>query len=173
MKFDGPIPGQSLTSAPKAAPWERPPEIVDPEQAMAMHIERLNNEEMMENIVDMLELDIDVVTLTQGIVRGAVAAGVHSIDVGLIVSPVIHEFIVGVAEDAGIEFDEGLEDVKGKEKAKRAIEKAKAEKMLRKVLKEDRGPEAEPMPDMGQDEAAIEPEAPMEVAPKGLMARRV
>lgn len=182
MKFDGPIPGQSLTGAPKAMPWERPPEITDPEEAIALHITRLNNEERIEAIVDMLQLDIDVKTLTEGIVRGGVANGVHSIDVGLIVSPVIHEFIVSVAEEAGIEFDEGLEDKKGKEKGRTAVQKAKAEAALEKALKAIKGSKGTTPTDdleMALSEAPIESdevmeEVPMEepMAPKGLMARR-
>ena len=30
-----PIPGQSLTDEPKNYPWENPPEITDPEEAIA------------------------------------------------------------------------------------------------------------------------------------------
>lgn len=182
MKIDGPIPGQSLTGAPKSMPWERPPEINDPEKAIALHITRLNNEERIEAIIDMLQLDIDVKTLTEGIVRGGVANGVHSVDVGLIVSPVIHEFIVSIAEEAGIEFDEGLEDKKGKEKGRTAVEKAKAEAALEKALKSRKGSKATTPTDdleMAVGEAPIESdsmmeEEPMEEVPmtKGLMARR-
>ena len=30
MQFERPVPGQSLTTTPKSAPYERPPEITDP-----------------------------------------------------------------------------------------------------------------------------------------------
>jgi hypothetical protein len=182
MKFDAPIPGQSLTGAPKAYPWERPPEINDPEQAIALHISRLNNEDRIGAIVDMLQMEMDVKTLTEGIVRGAVANGVHSVDVGLLVAPVVHEFIVSLAEEAGIEFDEGLVDTKGKEKSRTAVEKAKAEVALEKALKTRKGGKASTPTDdleMAFSEAPIESdevmdEMPMEepMAPKGLMARK-
>lgn len=29
MQFERPVPGQSLTTTPKSAPYERPPEITD------------------------------------------------------------------------------------------------------------------------------------------------
>ena len=182
MRIDGPIPGQSLTGAPKAYPWERPPEIVVPEEAIALHITRLNNEERIEAIVDMLQLDIDVKTLTEGIVRGGVANGVHSVDVGLLVAPVVHEFIVSIAEEAGIEFDEGLEDKKGKEKGRSAVQKAKAEAALEKALKARKGSKATTPADdleMAVSEAPIESDGDMDgmpmgepMAPKGLMSRR-
>lgn len=182
MKFEGPIPGQSLTGAPKAMPWERPPEINDPEKAIEIHITRLNNEEKIEAIIDMLQMDIDVKTLTEGIMRAGVANGVHSIDVGLLVAPVVHEFIVSIAEEAGIEYDEGLEDKGKKEKGRKAVEKAKAEAALEKALK-GRKPSkgTTPTDDLegAVSDAPIEPDGAMEEevmvepeAPRGLMARR-
>lgn len=182
MKFDGPIPGQSLTGAPKAYPWERPPEVVDPEKAIEIHIARLNNEEKIEALLEMLQMGIDVKTLTEGIARAGVANGVHSIDVGLLVAPVVHEFIVSIAEEAGIEFDEGLEDKAKKEKGRKSVEKAKAEIALEKALQARRGKKAAtPTEDleMALPEAPVEAEVGLEevdmaeqAMPKGLMARR-
>ncbi len=34
MMYDRPIPGQSLTTEPKNAPYENPPEIVDVDEAI-------------------------------------------------------------------------------------------------------------------------------------------
>ena len=50
----------------------------------------------------MLELGVDVVTLTEGILRAAVAMGKHSIDVSLIIGPIIHELIKSNADVTGI-----------------------------------------------------------------------
>ena len=35
--FAAPIPGQSLTTEPKGLPFERPPKIVDPIEALDLH----------------------------------------------------------------------------------------------------------------------------------------
>ena len=87
-QFNAPIPGQSLTTEPKGFPWERPPEIVDPEEAIQMHLTRLSDPKKLSAVLDLIELEgLDVYTLTKGIMRGAVAGGIHSIDVGLIVAP--------------------------------------------------------------------------------------
>lgn len=110
-QFSGPIPGQSLTTTPKNFPWERPPEIVDPEEAIQMHITRLSNPEMLEAALNLIEFEgLDIKTVTQGIMRGAVAKGIHNIDVGLIVAPVVHEFIKEATKAAGIEAEDGFED---------------------------------------------------------------
>lgn len=107
---DIPMPGQSLTREPKAAPYERPPQIVDPEEALDWHLDRLSEDDRKEALVDAAEFDIDVVTLTQGLLRGAVAEGRHSVDVSLLIAPIIHEFICGVLDAAGVDYDEGFED---------------------------------------------------------------
>lgn len=166
-QFDAPIPGESLTKAPGSMPYERPPEISDPEEAIQMHLMRLSKPEMMQDMMDMLELDVDVVTLTEGILRSAVATGVHSIDVSLAIAPVIHEFIKTSAEDAGIEFNEGLDDPKAKEKRK-AITKAKAAKMIEKFRKEKKNKKEQPI----EEEPAMEEPMDMPVESKGFFKRR-
>ncbi len=98
--FDAPIPGQSLTDTPKNAPYERPPEIVDPIEAIDTHIAKLNEDGAMEDVLYFLEMGVDLKTMVQGILRSAVVSGIHSIDVSLIIAPVVHEYIKGFA-DAG------------------------------------------------------------------------
>ena len=40
--FDAPIPGQSLTSAPKNRPWRNPPQLAKVEDAMEYYLPRLS-----------------------------------------------------------------------------------------------------------------------------------
>ena len=51
MVLDGPITGQSLTAPPKNAPYERPPELTDPDDALMVHLDTLNDAETMEGVV--------------------------------------------------------------------------------------------------------------------------
>lgn len=62
MAFERPIPGQSLTTEPKNAPYERPPEIVDPIEALNVHIENLLKPGAMEDALYFLEYGVDLVT---------------------------------------------------------------------------------------------------------------
>ena len=59
--YDRPIPGQSLTTEPKNAPYENPPEITDPDEALMVHLDHLNNEEAAEDILDFIEARISSV----------------------------------------------------------------------------------------------------------------
>lgn len=132
--LNAPIPGQSLTTPPKNFAWERPPEITDPEEAIQMHLARLHNPDMLESILNLIELEeIDVSTLTKGILRGAVSNGIHNIDVGLVVAPVIHEYIKQAATAAGLTPEDGFEDKKAKEQQRQSVIAAKARKQLEKM----------------------------------------
>tara|TARA_X000001382_G_scaffold129716_1_gene122444 strand:- start:2793 stop:3374 length:582 start_codon:yes stop_codon:yes gene_type:complete len=110
MQFERPIPGQSLTTPPKSAPFERPPEIADPVKALDYHLDILDNPKAIEEAMFMLKMGIDLVSLVEGITRNAVFEGVHSVDVSLIISPVIHEHIKGYADSLGVDYEEGFED---------------------------------------------------------------
>ena len=170
--FNAPIPGQSLTTEPKNYPWENPPEYANPEDALMWHMDRLDNPETTKACMGLLELGLDVVTLTEGILRGAVSEGIHTIDTSLIIGPVIHEYLTGTADAAGIEYKEGLSDNK---MDMDALNSQAREQEARKILEDidneediDLSPmKEEPM----QEEMPMEQPEMQEEKPKGLMAR--
>jgi len=164
---DRPIPGQSLTAEPRSQAFERPPEVVDPIEALDLHLDNLSKEGAMEDAMYFLEAGLDLVTLVQGILRSAVMEGIHTIDVSLIIAPVVHEYIKGFAEIAKIEYDEGFEDAEGKKVLAYKRDVARAKKMMKK-LKEEKDSEApapEPMEEPELDDQEQEPDK------TGLMAR--
>ena len=132
MQFNRPVPGQSLTSTPKGAPYERPPEINDPVKALDYHLDILDNPKAVEQAMFMLEMGVDLSTLVEGITRNAVMEGIHSIDISLIVAPVIHEYLKGYADSLGVKYDEGFED-KGEDER---VSYARNEMLARKFLAE-------------------------------------
>lgn len=100
------IPGQSLTDTPKNYPWERPAEIADPNDAVKYHIDRVSEEEVIDNVLDALEFGVPAKTLSEAMMSGAVASGIHTIDVSLIIEPIVRDFIMKAADMAGIEYKE-------------------------------------------------------------------
>lgn len=161
---DRPIPGQSLTAEPRGQAYERPPEVVDPIEALDLHLDNLSREDAMEDAMYFLEAGLDLQTLVQGILRSAVMQGIHSIDVSLIIAPVIHEHIKGFADAAGVEYDEGFEDVEGKKALSYRRNAAAAKEMMEQMDDE------EPM-DMAMEEQEEPPMVPEEPKKAGLMAR--
>ena len=99
-----PIPGQSLTDEPSNFAWERPPEITDPNEAVVFHLDRLSEEPVMESVLFLMEFGYPTDVLTRSMLTAAVGEGIHSIDVSLIVAPVIEEELGYMARTAGIEY---------------------------------------------------------------------
>lgn len=132
MDFSGPIPGQSLTLEPKGFPWERPAEIADPEKALQHELKRISEPQVLGSIFDAIEVyELDVNTLTKGIARAGVSQGLYTIDVAMLISPVIHEFIKQAASSSGLDPEDGFEDKTAREEDKRQREIALAKKMMK------------------------------------------
>ena len=167
--FPAPIPGQSLTTEPKNYPWERTPEISKPEEAALHTIENVNQPKKIEAILDMLELGIDLVTLTEGILRNNVTEGMYSIDVSILIAPVIHEFLKGHAERSGIEYDEGINEEEGsREEIEYTIRQKKSEKLLKKFKEKEMLNSNDSMPEAMLEDVTMEKETMSEDIPEGI-----
>ena len=173
MQFDRPIPGQALTTPSKSAPYERLPDVTDPREALELHLDNLMKEGAMDDVLFFLEEGLDLVTLVEGIVRSAVMEGIHSIDISLIIAPVLHEFIKGAALRAGIEFEEGFENKKDKQAITYSRNVSRAKRMLKELKGEDK-PDPMSLEDTEMPEPQETMEEPMEEPEQqGLMARRM
>jgi hypothetical protein len=107
--FDRPIPGQSLTAELGGRPWQTPYQYATVEETLDYYIPRFANEEVTEQVLDVLEMGVPVTSLANTIQLGSVMEGKHSIDVGMLVMPVIMELIMYIADTANIEYSTGLE----------------------------------------------------------------
>jgi len=155
---DRPIPGQSLTTTPGNAQYEQPPKIVDPEKALKFHLGNISKPKQMEDILEFVDQGVDIRSIVEGVLRGGVMNGIHSIDVSLIIAPVIHEFIRGVPLAAGMQFKDGFDQDDEIDEAMYSIKKPVEEP-------------TEELPEELPEEPAVE-EMPMkEEKPSGLMAR--
>lgn len=110
MKFDGPIPGQSLTTQPKNYPWERPPETSDPDEAIVHHLTRLAQPKVMDRVLDAVTAGLPVSMVTELVLTGAVAKGIHSIDISMMIAPVVHDYLVNLLEEEKVEYKEFFDD---------------------------------------------------------------
>lgn len=139
--FDGAIPGESLTGTPKGYPWERPPVTADPEVAIIHHVERLSQPEIEDNILDALEFGLPISYLADLALTGGVAQGIHSIDVSLVIAPVIHEYIRSIAESSGMPYKEffGSEGNKPDPEEKKALAMDAVTEALASAKEEDPG----------------------------------
>jgi len=105
--LDRPIPGMSLTAELGNRPWQQPPQYSTVEEALQWYIPRLINPEMTDQLLDVIESGLPLTTIADAMQSGGVMEGKHSLDVGILILPVLIETMAYLAEEAGIEYDEG------------------------------------------------------------------
>lgn len=159
--FDAPIPGQALTAELGNRPWQSAPQFATVDDAMDYYMERMSSEEFMVQLVDVLEAGVPVTTLANTIQMGSVMDGIHSVDVGMLILPMLMEMIMMVGDSAGIKYDKGLEDP-NKPKIRDSLFAKMIAKYENKVNNTDMDKEV-------QEEVEEQVET---VQPSGLMARR-
>ncbi len=131
--FNGPIPGQSLTTTPGNYPWEQPPQTENPDEALLYHISRMADEDFVDGATTLMELDVPIEALTNTILTSAVGDGIHTIDVGIIIAPSVHKELVSLAKMTGIEYKEFFSD----EAEKEALEKKKLKALVLHKMKKN------------------------------------
>ncbi len=105
---DGPIPGENYTSDTKNYAWHRPPEFTKPDEAIDYLTKMFMREEAMASVIGMLELQIDVVTITDMLITKGISQGKWAVDLGLIIAGPISHMIVIMAKGFDIPFKLGL-----------------------------------------------------------------
>ena len=104
-QFGAPIPGNSLlTHSPGERPWERPSELNTVEEATRFYITRLAKEEIIDDLMASLVSGIAINPIAEALTLSQVMRGRHSLDVALLVKPVIMEFLAAVADNNDIDY---------------------------------------------------------------------
>ena len=158
--FDAPIPGQSLTAELGSRPWQSKPQYTTVDEAIKYYMDRLTSDEFMDQVLDVLELGVSVVDIADIIQTSSVMEGLHTVDVGVLVSPVIVEMIMFIADSADIKYVTGLDNPE-----KDKVSPAKISKII-KELREEMDEKETEVTDTEEEEMSIQEE------PKGLMSRR-
>jgi len=161
VTFDAPIPGQSLTHEVGARPWQQPAQYTTVEGALDWYLSRFEQRETTEELLNVMEMGIPLTVIANSLQLGAVLEGVHSIDVGILVTPVLIEMMAYIAEQNDIEFKIGTEEEESPKPSESLISAAIQGLEERGVVGDE-----EPMAEEEETETEEEEE------PKGLMARR-
>ena len=158
VSLSRPIPGQSLTHELRARPWQNPPQFTTVEESMDWYLERFDNPEIVQELLSVMESGVPISTIANSMQLGAVLQGVHSIDVGVLVMPILIEIMKTLAEKTDTKYVMGDEP----EETDRA-----SDAVLDSAVNKIKGMNLKDMP----EEEMMEEEEPQE-EPVGLMARR-
>lgn len=162
--LDRPIPGQSMTAELGGRPWQQPPQYKTVEEALDYYIPSLESEEVSIQLLDVLEMGIPVTSVANAMQTASVMDGKHSVDVGVLVLPVLIELIMLIADTAGIEYTSGLDPDKS------ILNKTLINKAIRNYEKE-KEKEDTPLEDVGVIETIESLKEAPEEKSGGLMSR--
>ena len=157
--IDAPIAGQSLTSEVGGWPWEQPPQYSTVEEALEFYLPRLTEPTLQNDLMNVIEMGLPLTTIANALQQGAVMQGTHSLDVGILVMPVIMEMLAYLATERGIEFNMGTNV---------EVDDGPSAVAVKLALKKLKDKEGEP-----EEKPEEEPENVVEEPIGGLMSRRM
>ena len=95
--FDFPVPGHSLTDEPEKWNWDKPPQTVDPDKAVAKVIERIEKPETKEHFLRLMAGGVSVEEIVNTIGLGGFTEGEWSPDVAEIIKPPLAVYFIALA----------------------------------------------------------------------------
>ena len=104
QRFSGPVPGQAMTAGEKSRPWFNPPKYNTVEEAMEFYLEKLSSEQQSIKLLSVIKKGLPLTSLSETITTGGVMEGLHTIDVALLLNPILVEFMKGLSELAKVEY---------------------------------------------------------------------
>ena len=164
VSLNRPIPGMGMTAEVGSRPWQSPPQYKTVEDALDFYIPRLTEESFNDQLLDVMEMGIPLTTIASSIQLAGVMQGKHTVDVGVLVMPVLIEMMAFIGDDADIEYVIGTEASKDTD----SISNSKIS-LAMKSLKE-RLPEAL---EQNDNEDIEETPEEIEQPASGLMSRRM
>jgi hypothetical protein len=121
-------PGISWTDEPRSTPWSTPPKYVKVSDVASVYIGTLSQPSVINRAVDLIETKIPIAAIANALMLTGVAEGTHTIDTGILVTPVIIEMLVTLAEIHGVDYEvfdkEPSDDIVPDRIIKNALKKA-------------------------------------------------
>lgn len=109
-------PGISWTAEDQGRPWLRPPKFTNLSDVAQTYIDRLADPQTINDLLDALETEVPLATLAEAIMLNGVGAGLHTLDAGILVMPVIMEMMKTVAVFHDIKTTDFAADLDAKTK---------------------------------------------------------
>jgi hypothetical protein len=159
--FNGPVPGESLTREPGNAPWEQPAQFDTVQQVVGFYVDKFDDDDALEGLLNVLDKGMAVEHFVSSLLLYGEMEGKHTTDVSILAGPVLHKYIVFLADSAGIQYKE-FQDSPKPDKLKEDLLSNLS--FTEEELADDESVEESPMVLKEPEEAPI--------APKGLIKRR-
>ena len=160
LSFDRPIPGMAMTHEVGARPWQTPPALTTVEEATDYYVERMGTDQFKAQLIDVMEMGVPLTTLANTIQLASVMEGMHTVDVGILMIPILVELMIAIGDSADVKYQTGME---GMENERGTV--------ANRIIMKEKSMTQEDMPIEENVEQATQEEQPQE-EPMGLMSRR-
>ena len=147
-------PGVSWTAPEKSRPWQQPPQLTNISDVAQRYMDMFSNPDVMLNTLDVLEGKIPLSVIAESLMLNNVSEGLHTLDAGILVLPIVIELFVSICILHNIEYTVYPDDVESSTVVPTRIAKLAVKKAMEKI------------------EEAVPVEQPREEKPMGLMARK-
>ena len=111
QSFDRPIPGMAMTHEVGARPWQTPPALTTVEEATDYYVERMGTDQFKAQLIDVMEMGVPLTTLANTIQLASVMEGMHTVDVGILMIPILVELMIAIGDSAGVKYQTGMENM--------------------------------------------------------------
>lgn len=101
-RFSAPIPGESLTKPVGGAPYERPPQFADMDEALEYLFSTMTDPKSVAYIVHILESGGTVEALVRTILFKGFMDGKWTVDLALLMAKIMVPMVAAIAVQAGI-----------------------------------------------------------------------
>ena len=161
--FDTAIPGQSLTKTPGIYPWDKPPMLNTPDEAMDYFMDKFEQDDTADKLLSLVDAQIPISTIVDSLLLAGFSEGLMNPDVAILTGEDLTMLIMHLAEQAEVDYkvvkdqnsmiDKGLQQIAEFKKEKTEFD-ANSIKGFSDRMKEDM------------------PEEPSMEKPTGLMAKQ-
>ena len=153
--IQAPVPGQSLTDSPRNSPWERPSELSEVKDVVSYYIERLADDDIMDDMSVLFDLGADLETVTETLQMTGAMKGVHTAEAGMLAGPIVASFLKTALATYGIDAPErNVSD----EKRMEDKEHGRISKLINAAL--EKSEQGDPGGKLLSEMAAVEGDAP-------------
>lgn len=140
-RFDGPIPGQSLTTTPKNAKWEKPPQFTNKDKALEYLFTKMTNTSVSSRMVVMLENKTPVESLVRTFLFAGFTEGLWNYDLMVLLAKPVAAMIATI-----------FHSVTGKRPPATTFKDGKADESLAASMKATKNLSPDPIPSPNKNE---------------------
>lgn len=141
-------PGISWTAPEKSRPWLQPPRLTNIVNVAVNYIAIISDPESMDDALDAIETSVPLAVIAQAMMMNGVSNGIHTLDAGILVMPVIIEMLESLAISHKVEYVIYPDDYDKQVSVSNRVAKLAVQKAMNKnpMEEEEEMPEVETKP---------------------------